>query len=91
MTPRPALALLGAGMLVLAAGVVLLWRAVDGYIGSPLAPSSTSGNRVFVLPDGSLGAFAPFQLGLEPLVIGVGLVMIVSACLVGALTRRPQA
>jgi hypothetical protein len=85
VTPRPVLALLGGGVLVLAAGVALLWRAVDHYIGSPLAPSSTSGNRVFVLPDGTLGAFAPFHLGMEPVVVGVGLVIVVAACVLAAL------
>ncbi|MBN9239653.1 MAG: hypothetical protein BGO97_08140 [Micrococcales bacterium 70-64] len=76
--------LLLAGVIVTGAGVGLVVRSVQGYLAHPLAVSSTSGVRVFALPDGSLGGFEPFGLGLEPVVVGVGLVLVVGALLVGA-------
>ena len=80
---RPVLAFLGVGMLVIVAGCLTLWRSTAAYLDSPMAPSSTSGNRVYVLPDGSLGAYPPFAVGLEPVVIGCGIVVVVLACVVG--------
>jgi hypothetical protein len=87
-TARPVLVLLGLGVLTAVAGCLALWRSTASYLDHPLAPSSTSGNRVFVLPDGSLGAYAPFAVGLEPVVIGVGIVVVVLACFVGAVLHR---
>ena len=92
MTPRPVLALLALGAVVTAIGSWLVWRAVSGYLDHPLAPSSTSGNRVFILPDGTLGAYPPFALGFEPVVAGVGIVLLVGGASVAAATyRRPAA
>jgi hypothetical protein len=88
VTPRPVLALLGLGLLTVVAGCLALWRSTASYLDHPLAPSSTSGNRVFVLPDGSLGAYAPFAAGLEPVVIGVGIVVVALACFLGAALHR---
>jgi len=88
VTSRPVFALLGLGVLTLGAGCLALWRSTSGYLDHPLAPSSTSGNRVYVLADGSFGAYPPFVVGLEPAVIGVGLVIVVLACFVGALVQR---
>lgn len=86
-TVRPVLAFLGAGVLTVVAGSLTLWRTTADYLDHPLAPSSTSGNRVYVLPDGSFGAYEPFVVGLEPVVIGVGIVICVLACFVGAASR----
>lgn len=87
-TVRPVLAFLGLGVLFVVAGSLALWRSTAAYLDHPLAPSSTSGNRVYVLPDGTLGAYAPFAVGLEPMVIGCGLVVVVLACVIGALLHR---
>ncbi|MCU1410598.1 MAG: hypothetical protein JWR04_1305 [Rhodoglobus sp.] len=89
---RPVLALLVGGGLVVVAGCLALWRSTAAYLDHPLAPSSTSGNRVYLLPDGSLGAYPPFAVGLEPAVIGCGVVVVVLACFVGAVlhSRRPR-
>jgi len=84
----PVLALLAAGVLVIVAGGLALWRSTAAYLDNPMAPSSTSGNRVYVLPDGTLGAYAPFTVGLEPAVIGCGIVVVVLACVVGAVLHR---
>jgi hypothetical protein len=62
------------GTLIL--GGVLLARTTGGYLASPLAASSTSGVRVFRLANGSLG--------VEPLVIGAGLVLVVCALTIAA-------
>ena len=88
MTPRPVLALLGLGLLTVVAGCLALWRSTASYLDHPLAPSSTSGNRVFVLPDGSLGAYAPSAVGLEPAVIGVGLATLSGVVFVHAVQWR---
>ena len=80
--------LLGLGVAVTAVGSWMLWRAVADYLGNPLTPSSTSGNRVFVLPDGTLGAFEPFALGYEPAVVGVGVVLLIAAVVVAAAAHR---
>ncbi len=81
---RPATALLLAGLGVTVLGMALLVRDVVGYVGHPAAASSTSGVRVFRLPDGTLGGFDPYAVGYEPVVIGVGLVLVVAAALIGA-------
>jgi divalent metal cation (Fe/Co/Zn/Cd) transporter len=91
MTARPALVLLGAGALVLVVGVSLLYRATTAFVDHPRAPSSTSGYRVFRLADGSLGAYPPFQLGPEPVVALAGLVVVVAAIAIAAMTYRPRA
>jgi len=78
-------ALLFSGLGVVALGATLLARSIDGYLAAPLAASSTSGVRVFRMPDGSLGGFEPFALGYEPVVIGVGLLLVVAAVLLEAL------
>jgi hypothetical protein len=80
--------LLIAGLLALATGAALLARSVGDYLGHPVAVSSTSGVWVFRLADGSLGGFERYTLGVEPLVIGVGLLLVVAAALVGAVTHR---
>ena len=80
--------LLGVGVAVTAVGSWMLWRTIADYLGNPLTPLSTSGNRVFVLPDGTLGAFEPFALGYEPAVVGAGILLLVAAALVGAVVHR---
>ena len=85
---RPVLALLAAGLIAIAAGCLALWRTTADYLDHPMAPSSTSGNRVYVLPDGSLGAYAPFTVGLEPVLIGCGIVVVALACFLGAVLHR---
>ena len=76
--------LLVGGLGVVVLGVTLLIRSIAAYLSSPLAPSSTSGVRVFRLPDGSLGGFEPFVVGYEPVVVGVGLVLVAAAVFLGA-------
>ena len=82
---RAVRSLLVAGLALLLLGGVLLGRAIAAYLSSPLAASSTSGVRVFRMPDGTLGGYEPFVLGTEPLVIGVGLLLVVSALFLGTL------
>ena len=76
--------LFAAGLVVLLAGAALLAWSVVEFVGHPLAASSTSGVRVFRLPDGSLGGFDAYAVGLEPVVIGAGLALMVAAALIGA-------
>lgn len=83
--------LFAGGLLVLIAGVVLLVRSVVEFVGHPAAASSTSGVRVFRLPDGTLGGFDPYVVGLEPMIVGVGLVLMVAAALVGAAQPNSRA
>jgi hypothetical protein len=90
VTPRPVLALLALGVGTLAAGCLSLWYSTSSYLDHPLTPSSSSGNRVYVLPDGTLGAYAPFTTGLGPLVVGVGLALVVVAVVIGAATYRQR-
>ena len=83
-------ALLIAGAAVTVLGAALLARTIAAYLGSPLAASSTSGVRVFRLPDGTLGGFEPLTLGAEPTIIGVGLLLVVVALTIGAVFQRPS-
>ena len=82
---RAVRALLVGGLGLTLLGGVLLGRAIGAYLASSLAASSTSGVRVFRMPDGTLGGYEPFVLGTEPLVMGVGLLLVVSAVLLGTL------
>ena len=79
--------MLAAGLVAIAVGVTALVREVTSYLDHPLAASSTSGVRVFRLPDGSLGGYEPFTLGSESILIGAGLVLVVAAVYVLAQTR----
>ena len=90
MTPRPAVAFLGAGLAVIAAGSAVLAWSTARYLDNGHAPSSTSGDRVY--RDGDrLVAYPPFVLGLEPIVIALGLAIVVAAIAIAALTwRRAQ-
>ena len=88
---RPLRVALIAGLAVTAYGVALLLRAIAVYLDSPLAVSSTSGASAFYLADGTLGGYFPFAPGLEPLVIGAGLALIVGPLLVGALQPSSSA
>ena len=88
MTAVRGLLLAGLGAVVF--GATLLVRLIDAYLSHPLAVSSTSGVRVFRLPDGSLGGFEPLVLGAEPVVVGVGLVLVVAAVFVAALQPRSR-
>ncbi len=81
---RPATALLVVGAVVVAVGSALLARAIGAYLASPLPVSSSSGVSPFRLPDGTFGGYLPLRFGLEPVVIGVGLVLVVAALVVGA-------
>jgi hypothetical protein len=88
VTPRPVFALLALGLVTLAAGCLSLWHSTSSYLDHPLTPSSSSGNRVYVLPDGTLGAYAPFTIGLEPLVIAVGIALVAISAVIAASTYR---
>jgi ABC-type nickel/cobalt efflux system permease component RcnA len=90
MTPRPAGALLGAGLAVVVAGSATLAWSTAHYLDNWRAPSSTSGDRVY--RDGDrLVAYPPFTLGLEPTFIALGLAIVVAAIAIAALTwRRAQ-
>jgi hypothetical protein len=91
VTPRPAVALLGAGLVVILVGSATLAWSTAHYLDNWRAPSSTSGDRVY--RDGDrLVAYPPFTLGLEPIVIALGLAVVVAAIAIAALAwRRPQA
>ena len=88
---RAVRALVIAGLAVVAVGAILLGRGIGAYLSHPLAASSTSGVRVFRLPDGSLGGFEPLALGAEPVVIGVGLLLVVAAVAMAALREAQPA
>jgi hypothetical protein len=90
MTPCPALVLLAAGVAVIVAGVAALLVFTVRYIGNPHAVSSTSGDRVYRL-NGELVAYSPFSTGLEPVAIGLGVVIALAAVVIAAATWRvPQ-
>lgn len=90
MTPRPAIALLGAGLAVIVVGGGTLAWSTARYLDNWHAPSSTSGDRVY--RDGDrLVAYPPFTLGLEPVVIALDLAIVIAAVVIAVLTwRRPQ-
>jgi hypothetical protein len=89
MTPRPAVAFVGIAALAMLAAAGLFARSVIRYLDSPVAVSSTSGNRVFRV-DGELAAYPPFELGLEPTLAGFSLVLFVAAVVVAAACWRSQ-
>jgi hypothetical protein len=83
MTPRLFVGVSVAALL--AASGYFAWVVFD-YLNSPVAPSSTSGNRVFFV-DGAFAAYPPLRLGIEPALVGWSLVMLVAAVFVAAYTR----
>lgn len=87
MTPPPAVAFAGIAALALLAGTSLFAWSVIRYLDSPVAVSSTSGNRVFRV-DGELAAYPPFELGLEATVAGLALALLVVALVVAAACWR---
>jgi hypothetical protein len=90
MTARPALAALGSSAFVLVAAVALWWAELRAYLDHPLAPSSTSGNRVFRFADGSFVAYAPYVPGPELTIALVATVAVALATVIAACTWRPQ-
>lgn len=67
----------------------MLAVSVAQYLGAGQAPSSTSGLRVFRV-DGQLVAYPPYHPGVEPLIIGVGIVLLLAAMLASAATHVPR-
>lgn len=80
-----------AGLVVLVAGVALLVRSATLYVQAPAAVSSTSGDRVFRLPDGTLGGYGEWAPGWESAAVVVGLVVMVVALAVMAASRASTA
>lgn len=90
MTPPPALASVGvAALVIIGAGAALAWSIWD-YFASPVAISSTSGNRVFEV-DGELVAYPPYMDGFMPTLIGVGFALLAASVVLAAVTWRPRA
>lgn len=86
---RPTGVLLTIALATIAAGALLLAASIGRYLASGRAPSSTSGLRVFRMGD-ELVAFPPYQVGYEPLVIGIGLVLLLVALVLKAALFRPE-
>ncbi len=81
--PRPALWMLAAGMVLVAAGLALLARNVQEYLASPTPINSSAGLVVFTV-DGNLVSYLPFTLGVEPTLVGIGVVLVVASVFVAA-------
>lgn len=82
-------ALAATGITAFAAGLGALVVAAVAYANTPYPVSSTSGNIV-LLRNGELAAYPPFQFGLEPTFMGVGLLVLVASALLGAVVWRPR-
>jgi hypothetical protein len=83
---RRLLALAAATLVI---GMAMVGVSVGRYLGAGQAPSSTSGLRVFRV-DGQLVAYPPYHPGVEPLVIGLGIVLLVAALLASAALHVPR-
>ena len=81
--------LLVGGAIVLALGLALTaWRVI-AYLESGQAISSTSGLVVFRV-GGELVQHAPYVATTEPVIIGLGVVLLALAVFVAALTRHAE-
>lgn len=86
---RAALALVGAAVVALGAGAVLLAADVADWFGHPLTIDSFAGLPVFRDAAGELASFPPFDPEPGATLVGVGLVLVPVALVLGAaLTRR---
>lgn len=90
MTPPPVWWLFGAAVLALAAGVAGLVVRVGDYLANPRAIDSDSGFPVFRV-DGGYVSYRPFEAGIEPTVIGVGIALLAASVFVAAAVWRPRA
>ena len=82
--------LLVGGGIVLAFGLALTaWRVI-AYLESGQAVSSTSGLVVFRV-DGELVQYAPYVVGTEPAIVGLGVALLVVAVFVAATRGRSSA
>lgn len=90
---RPALALLLVGVLVTIGGLGASVATVVNYLGSPQALSSTTGLMVFYEgslfgePGTELVQYPPFGFDNEPAIVLGGIVLVLAALLIGAVTR----
>ena len=87
--PEPLKWMLAAGGLLIAAGLALLFSNVLEYLANPLAINSSAGLMVFTV-NGALVSYLPFVLGAEPLLIGVGVVLVVASVFLTAALWRPR-
>lgn len=78
MTRAP-LAMLAAGIAAVLVGCgALVYTAYD-YLAHPLAIDSNAGRRVFASADGGFVSYDPFQPGIGPNLITVGVVLVFAA------------
>ena len=86
---RPAVLLLAVGVLaVVGAAVSLGIRAAD-WASSPFGLDSNS-NRFVATVDGQLVSYERFETGIEPALIGAGLVLVVASVFLAAVIWRQR-
>lgn len=88
---RPVRRLLYAGLAVTLIGVIAAVGSVSNYLAHPQALNSMSGlvvfRREYVLVDDprfSLVQYLPFEWGAQPLVVGIGIVLVVASIVLSA-------
>ena len=93
----PARLLLRIGLIVAGVGVFAASASIARYISNPRALDSMSGLVVFRegyqwtgQPKFELVQYPPFELGMEPFVIIVGLALAVAALAIAAATYSPE-
>ena len=85
---RLPLGLLGAGVLVVAAGLGVLAYTVIDYLDHPLSISSTAGLTVFTSADGTLVSYDYFEVGVGPSIISGGVFLVFASLFVLAVLWR---
>lgn len=89
MTPQPVRWLFGLGAALILFGMsALAVRAAD-YVADPRAINSNAGLPVFRSPEGYVSYF-PFETGLEPTLIGIGVALLAGAVFLAAALWRPR-
>jgi hypothetical protein len=88
MMPPPVRWLFAVAAVVLAVGVASLALFIKDYIENPRALDSDSGLVVFKLE--SYVSYPPFEPGIEPTVIGLGIALVAASVFVAAAVWRPR-
>ncbi len=87
MNPARVLGLAALGLL--GWGCASLWMHVTRYLDNPRPIDSNAGLVVFSR-DGGYVSYRPYEIGMEPGMIGVGVVLLVAAVLIAAVLWRPR-
>ena len=87
----PVRRLLYAGLAVTVIGLIAAAGSISDYLAHPQALNSMSGlvvfRREYVLvddPSYSLVQYLPFEWGVQPLVVGIGIVLVVASVVLSA-------